>query len=1463
MTDKAKIKKEVKIVLRALLLSAPLGLTAVEIERDFREAQGYGVPYRELGYNSTSDLVEDLPDIASCHWERGHAVFHGIADKTTKHIQSLVSRQKVDVSKCLKRRNALERQVVRPGRGGYSSGRGRSFSTSSGRSNVRSQAPYSRAPQGFGQGRRTNSYPGSSLGGRPKPSPLNGPKSSPAYLRMQMKSLLNSHPNGILNTHFDAIFSRKCGFTVDYSQLGFTDLEDLVKSLSDLISLERINEEKFRIYSRENFPKGTENSPKGASRTSNESYASKAKIKPLMSDGHGNIKPLITPKQPPPLLSPPIPDARKSMPFQAPQRGIGRARRISSNRSDESSTRVGSSGSSSVTSPRQPSPPGNDLIDKQLCSEIRQILEDYPNGLFAASLPTEYKALTKKELPLISIGFYSVVELVSAIPDIVAIERQKKNSDWILFDARTFVPSKPPEPEIKKKPKDSPPKELNNETVQVAKANIREVLLSHPTGILLQELSSAYEKFHRTSLPVEDFEVRDVNSLVLAIPDTIKVVYKGQNQVYLHAQDQRLPLTSGSLYSTIAKSIPQDAIGYGYSYPTLKKPKLNEYFPVYVSTVYTPHKLSIQVKDKESNLALENLMDGLESVYHFAEGEKYLMPDAMIAVNQICCSLYHEDNNWHRGIITGVPNLDLVEVYYVDYGTSLRIPKNSLRLLKSCFMKLPKQAIDAKLGGIEPVGDKWSEESRDRLLELSFNKPLQAYAMVEKTTAGVFDTDPFSESSVMSLILCDTSTSEDIHINDLLVSEGLACFAEQKGPAEPVAESPVIPPPAEVSLQMLTGMGLPVPDDDSALAFQWPEESAEVQRILGSGDAQTITRPQERSSGDGQVMVNGDVTNAGDGRAVIGVDNDSSDSGPPSLKEDDAIEKMARELSEIDEEGEDDMQKPWSITRVELVTGQTLHLISFKDQGGQFVTSVEVSALIWPTDPDENALFDMIELKAAQLGQVIVEELESSELADSFAREGVPLSKISPSKLQLFLLTSVAPLLMVSGQVSTALIGQIQALASDMPPLEDDDLSRESVSSETSASLDTEQEEADLKKMHDVLRTKRERILKDLMSNTGSVDVDEITYIEGLMKDIERKLEKTKSIDVDQGSASLSLGDISAQLAQTSIGSSMSPRTPDDVFSPPSSRHPSSVFSPDQSTKNTHSQTVGDLGQQRHYSDRAAASQKQTAAISPLQRSSTGTMPKPQRGIGRGVNMPTMNAGMGRGQQLKNGRGPPPLIPYSQAMKSLNPNTPAFVPSPKRDGSVDDNVKGQLQQPSPQGLFMDPFGNRQAPVPSRKSQIQQPKSQGLFMDPFTNHPAPVPTLKGQTQQQKPQGMFMDPFANRQAPVPSNAIPPLGQTIPEMDIFKPIPLLPPNIPLGMPPPPMPSRTGGMGMNQLPPPPLMRGIAMAPPPLQPIPNPMPGLPLPPNFDMMPSSGPLFDPNAPPFFGLGRGQAWSLND
>ena len=39
-----------------------------------------------------------------------------------------------------------------------------------------------------------------------------------------------------------------------------------------------------------------------------------------------------------------------------------------------------------------------------------------------------------------SLGYYSVTELMAAMPEVVAIEREQKQGDWKLYDVRTYKP---------------------------------------------------------------------------------------------------------------------------------------------------------------------------------------------------------------------------------------------------------------------------------------------------------------------------------------------------------------------------------------------------------------------------------------------------------------------------------------------------------------------------------------------------------------------------------------------------------------------------------------------------------------------------------------------------------------------------------------------------------------------------------------------------------------------------------------------------------------------------------------------------------------------------------------------------------------------------------------------------------------------------------------------------------------
>ena len=49
-------------------------------------------------------------------------------------------------------------------------------------------------------------------------------------------------------------------------------------------------------------------------------------------------------------------------------------------------------------------------------------------------------------------------------------------------------------------------------------------------------------------------------------------------------------------------------------------------------------------------------------MYCGPQSEDYMMPDSLVMVGQVCVAIYPEDNNWHRVTITGIRDLDFVEV---------------------------------------------------------------------------------------------------------------------------------------------------------------------------------------------------------------------------------------------------------------------------------------------------------------------------------------------------------------------------------------------------------------------------------------------------------------------------------------------------------------------------------------------------------------------------------------------------------------------------------------------------------------------------------------------------------------------------------------------------------------------------------------------------------------------------------
>ncbi|NXN13478.1 TDRD5 protein, partial [Indicator maculatus] len=187
MEKQAQISEVLKKEVRSLLIAAKRGLTPAELEEEYLTMIGKPLPVRDLGFQSTLELVADMPDVVRiCPSEKGISVLKAIADETTKKIAKLVARQ----------------------RGGRAGKRAAAKADA---------ASCSRNPQRFPQKGR---------------APV-----LPAAVKAELQHLLSSSP--VLLPDFDKAFFKHFGQEFQYTQYGFSSLFEVLSSVSDIIAIEQ------------------------------------------------------------------------------------------------------------------------------------------------------------------------------------------------------------------------------------------------------------------------------------------------------------------------------------------------------------------------------------------------------------------------------------------------------------------------------------------------------------------------------------------------------------------------------------------------------------------------------------------------------------------------------------------------------------------------------------------------------------------------------------------------------------------------------------------------------------------------------------------------------------------------------------------------------------------------------------------------------------------------------------------------------------------------------------------------------------------------------------------------------------------------------------------------------------------------------------------------------------------------
>lgn len=184
----------------------------------------------------------------------------------------------------------------------------------------------------------------------------------------------------------------------------------------------------------------------------------------------------------------------------------------------------------------------------------------------------------------------------------------------------------------------------------------------------------------------------------------------------------------------------------------------------------------------------------MDSQYHFAVAR-----EENLSINLL--------GFFSRVYVTNIISDNEVSAYFCDFGDVTIVPRSSLLPLKSEFLKLPYQAVKAKLVGerkmlflrsnfrlefqrvftenflpfplflqslgIEPLNTDWSVIDCVRFKDLVLGKNF-----VSVVVESVFDQLSPANGTVLGLRLIDVSTDKDIYIDKLLVEEKRAKFID-------------------------------------------------------------------------------------------------------------------------------------------------------------------------------------------------------------------------------------------------------------------------------------------------------------------------------------------------------------------------------------------------------------------------------------------------------------------------------------------------------------------------------------------------------------------------------------------------------------------------------------------------------------------------------------------------------------
>ncbi|KAK5639947.1 hypothetical protein RI129_010758 [Pyrocoelia pectoralis] len=155
----------------------------------------------------------------------------------------------------------------------------------------------------------------------------------------------------------------------------------------------------------------------------------------------------------------------------------------------------------------------------------------------------------------------------------------------------------------------------------------------------------------------------------------------------------------------------------------------------------------------------------------------------VIFVNKCCLVKDSIGDTYTRCIVTEVMD-DVVNVFLVDYGNHATVKKSELQHLPDEYItRLPFQAIECRLYGIEPDWDVWDKSANERLRDFMF-EPEESYFRILHMNIYKKEEAVATGGLKYAVLLADDFNGDLVVLNKLLIDEGKAAIVHEEDVGE-------------------------------------------------------------------------------------------------------------------------------------------------------------------------------------------------------------------------------------------------------------------------------------------------------------------------------------------------------------------------------------------------------------------------------------------------------------------------------------------------------------------------------------------------------------------------------------------------------------------------------------------------------------------------------------------------------